>query len=398
MKWILRTLALIALVPILGFLWYYLGFGVLPETVGTVKINTLDLYEVEKNEDFEDKTFFLEFNYLKNTDGTGKQLFEGMFSTYMGIDTSNKFAKGFQIYADEITHTTKYIDDETSGFLGLESHTYWYKVLSNQEVYFYDQSYETEDKEPFTIANSLGLSDGHSFMVSAGETPMKLNFKQRSVIEANTFMSDKNIFGVPYNYCLEIDVNFFIYHQLQNIKSLDAGTHIVTLDLSNFFDCYLYNEDSMQYDKLTADTQFTYVQAKINVEDAGCQKREQSLFGMIANNQDDSTYSQSGLFWKTENNVTLTNTSFVNDSGYLTLDKTIASDLLKYEDIRVNIQITVDETIKGFSKECFSYLKDFYSLTMTSSEPVEIECYKYSIPDDVKITLKNVTLLEVANV
>lgn len=396
MKWILRTLALVALIPLFAFLWYYLGFGVLPETVGTVKVNTLDLYEFEKNEEFEDKTFFLELNYLNNKNGNGKELFEIMFSTYLGTDTTNIFSKGIQLFGEKFNFVPVYEDYQSFGFLGLEHKIAWYTIKPTQEIFFYDQSYETEDKEPFSIANSLGLSDGHSFMVSVNNTPLKLNFKGKEKLEQNTLDRMDN-FLVPTYCCLTIDTNFFIYHLLENVKSLDEGTHIVTLDLSTFFDCYLYNEETMQYDKLTADTQFTYIQAKINIENSGCVNDEQSMFKMIANNQDDTVKSESGLFWKTVNNITLTNESFENINGYLVLKTAVATKLLEYEDIRVKVNITLDDTIKGFDKDCFLYLEDLNSIKISSDKERTFEIFKYSIQDNVKIELDKVIIQEVEN-
>lgn len=401
MKWVLRTLGLIALVPICVWAWFYFGFGILPQTVGTVKINSLELYDKEETAT-EDSTFVLNINYYSNKNNTNKakQLFEIMFTTYLGNDTNNIFSKGIQIYGDDLQFGSKYLDHTTSGFLGQAEHTYWYKIVPEQQAYFYDQSYEGEEDEPFSIANSLGLSNDYSFMISVGTTPLKLNFKNQTRMEHNTISYSKPLWRKEYT-CLNIDVNYFIYHILQNTKSLDEGTHIVTLDLSNFFDCYLYNEETLQYDKLTADTEFTYIQAKINVNNDGCTTKNQSLFKKIANN-DETKYdesSSSSLFWKTINNVTLSNKDFdIDTNGYLTLKRDVANRLILFSDMRVKIEIQVDETTKGFSKNCFNYLKKIYSIELNSNTTRQFGIYKTTLSDDIIIILNNVELVEVLDV
>lgn len=405
MKWVLRTLGLIALVPICVWAWFYFGFGILPQTVGTVKINSLELYDKEETAT-EDSTFVLNINYYSNKNNTdkAKQLFEIMFTTYLGNDTNNIFSKGIQIYGDDLQFGTKFWETVETGFLGMASHTEWYKIVPEQKTFYYDQSYEGEEDEPFSIANSLGLSNDYSFMISVGTTPLKLNFKNQTRMEHNTFYDKSfgHIFGNKDFYsCFSIDVNYFIYHILQNTKSLDEGTHIVTLDLSNFFDCYLYNEETLQYDKLTADTEFTYIQAKINVNNDGCTTKNQSLFKKIANN-DETKYdesSSSSLFWKTINNVALSNKDFdIDSNGYLTLKRDVANRLILFSDIRVKIEIQVDETTKGFSKNCFNYLKKIYSIELNSNTARQFEVYKTTLSDDIIITLNNVELVEVSDV
>lgn len=398
MKWILRTIGVIALIPICIWAWYYFGFGVLPETVGTVKINSLDLYDKEETAT-EDATFVLNINYLrnssKNTDA--KQLFEIMFTTYLGNDTTNIFSKGIQLYGDEFTFDTKYIISEEKGFLGQAEHTFWYGIIPKQEIFYYDQSYEKENDEKFSIANSLGLSDNYSFIISVNETPLKLTFKNQTKMDHNTLSHTKPLWRHEYT-CLTIDVNYFIYHIWENIKSLDEGTHIVTLDLSNFFDCYLYNEETMQYDKLTADTQFVYVQAKINVNNDGCMTINQSLFKKIANN-DKTKYEELGndsLFWKTVNNINLTNNDFESDSlGMLTLKRDVSNKLMLFTDIRISVNIKVDEKTQGFSKSCFNYLKDIYKITLTSDITRQFKIYSTSLNENISIVTNNVELVEV---
>ena len=399
MKWVLRTLGLIALVPICVWAWFYFGFGILPQTVGSVKINSLELYDKEETAT-EDSTFVLNINYYSNKNNTdkAKQLFEIMFTTYLGNDTNNIFSKGIQIYGDDLQFGTKFIESIEKGFLGQSEHTYWYKIVPKQQAYYYDQSYEGEEDEPFSIANSLGLSNDYSFMISVGTTPLKLNFKNQIRMKHNTISYSKPLWREEYT-CLNIDVNYFIYHILQNTKSLDEGTHIVTLDLSNFFDCYLYNDETLQYDKLTADTEFTYIQAKINVNNDGCTTKNQSLFKKIANNDETDESSSSSLFWKTINNVTLSNKDFDIDlNGYLTLKRDVANRLILFLDIRVKIEIQVDETTKGFSKNCFNYLKKIYSIELNSNTTRQFGIYKTTLSDDIIITLNNVELVEVSDV
>ena len=399
-KYILYTLTCIALIPIFAFVWFYWGPGKddIPETVGTVEVSTLKSFK-ESDKPLEESTHIVEINYFNNKNQNGAELFEINFTSYMGNDTAKKFSKGIQVYSNEEL-MFRYKDlrtDETLGFLGaiLESVT-WREIYTNQLVTYYDTSYETATEESFSISNSIGLSQDGSFIISVGDTPAKMQFKYEERLEANKAEYSKTIFGSEFIDYYVIDEMFFLYHMLENTKSLNEGTHFVTLDVSPYFNISLYDEEAKQFTKLTADTQFTFLTAKININNDGCNTKSQSLFGMIAGN-DDSKYNentQTALFWKTLANINLTENQFeIRESTkygkLLTLKSDIRDRLNEFDDLRIKIVINADNC-DGLDTYCFDgFENSIYSIEVFASEQKS-----FYVLDDSSLDL-NVSNVEV---
>ena len=380
-KWVLYTLTFVMVIPIILFVWFYWGPGKekVPETVGTVEISNLKMFD-EDDKPLEDATHIVEINYFNNKNQNGTELFEINFTSYMGNDTSKKFSKGIQMYCgaedDDVLFRQKSIKtDESYGFLGaVKESVTWRKIFTNQIVTYYDTSYEKDSEEAFSISNSIGLSQDGTFVISVGDNLAKMEFKYEERLEANKIYYSKDIFGAEYFQYYTIDEMFFFFHVYQNTKSLNEGTHFLTMDFSPYFNIYLYDEETKQFTKLTADTQFTFLQAKINVNNDGCNTKKQSLFGMIAGN-DEGKYDENvetGLFWKTLANIELTENDFeIRDSSVygkvLTIKSDVKNRLNKFDDLRIKILINADKC-DGFDTYCFSDFENpIYSIELKAS-------------------------------
>lgn len=380
-----------AIIPICLFIWFFWGPGKenLPETVGTVEIDTLKAFEGEDTS-LEDSTHIVEINYYNNKNQNGAEMFEIKFSTYMGTDISKTFSKGVQIYnsgALEFKYKHKRTDTRYGFLFAIAQEYNWQNIVSNQLVSYYDISYEKETQEPFVISNSIGLSQDGAFIISIGDQLAKMNFKFEEMLDCNLINYNKTIFGSEFFTYAEIDEIFFLYHMLQNTKSLEEGTHFVKLDVSPYFNIALYNEESKQFDKITADTQFTFLRAKINVNNDGCNTKTQSMFGMIAGN-DESKYEENletDLFWKAVTNIQLTESDFdiresVNYGKLLTLKSDVRDYLNKFKNLRIRININADNC-DGLDSYCFAGFKKIYRIEINATNNKKFYILENVSPD-----------------
>lgn len=376
-KWVLYTLTFLAVIPILVFAWFFWGPGKddIPETVGTVEVSTLKVFE-EDDKPLEDATHVVEINYYNNKNKNGAELFEINFTSYMGNDISKKFSKGMQLYTETgivETYSESYKADAT-GFIGFGGSITFHNLNFVQDIYCYDTSYEKESEEAFSISNSVGLSQNGAFVISVGDIPAKMEFRGEAMLDAN-LKEQSNFLWLEHYHYYKIDEMFFLYHIYQNAKSLNEGTHFLKLDVSPYFNIFLYDETSKQFTKLTADINFTFLQAKININNDGCNTKTQSLFGMIAGN-DEGKYdenTETGLFWKAISNIELTENDFeIRDSSkygkVLTIKADIKDRLNKFDDLRIKLLINADNC-DGFDRYCFdSFKNSIYSIEIKASK------------------------------
>lgn len=418
--WLWRCVGILSVLAIAMFVWLYC-FVPHPQTVATTYVNSLSALDNE-NTPLEDATIVLDIQMLKNADNSGQELFELAFSSYQGTNTSAKYTKGVQVVGDFITnHYRSYKTVKNKTFFGLLTYFYLWHDISINNMYSYDISYDKD--QGVAYASPTSLNNDSIFVVSVGNGDnlqlAELRFRNQ-VVNSKYYLNEWAGFydGWFSNWeCYDlVSLNYMVNSIHKSVSSLDAGTHYLTFDLSEFFDIYLQDENG-QFNILTQDTRFTYVTAKVNVEDNGISTRNQSIFGMVAENNGSIVFDideSEKTFWKAQENITIgheclkTIYSAYYDGYILSIDNATITKLKGYKDLRIHLVVDLSkyENVIGFGSYGLNGL-DYYDITIlgngqtfqfmkNSLIDVKLNSIKYSstlnifIADDVNIELKAV--------
>ncbi len=412
-----RIIGILSVLVITCFIWLYF-FVPKPETISTTYVNSLTAFDGEDTA-LEDSTIVLDIQLMKNVDNSGEKLFEVAFTTYQGENTNEIFTKGVQVVGDFNTSVYKsYYKTKWSAIFGALSSFYCFYDISIDNVYSYDVSYD--EGQGIAYASPTALNNSSPFIVSVGSGEnirlAKLEFKNE-VIDNEHFMEkrfswENGYITNFYDYQL-VGLNYMLSAIYNSVNSLDVGTSYITFDLSEFFNVYIQDDDG-QYNILTQDTQFTYVTARVNVEDNGITTRTQSMFGMVAENDGSISFEiddSEKLFWQAYENVYIIDCFDTRESSYyngklLSINNETITKYKDYENLRIHLTIDLSKYenvigIDAFGLDGLNYYditiiggsQDFYfmsnSLTNTKvnniyhSDDVNVVIY-----DDVDVNVK----------
>lgn len=361
--WLIRIVGIVAIGFICFWAFFFFGFGKLPITVNSLVVGTL---ENPEEKPMEDATPFIEINYLKNTDGSGKPLFEAAFNSYATQSNTKIKQQGIQCYGGvlasdrELMQTEK--ENKNGWVIGIFKRYYEYYTRTISNKTFFDVS-TIEDKKN-VIASMNPVTSSTKFLLQvenadSKKTNIALKFRQKVRDEGLMFDAYESWLDSSYKYDYAGLDNFLV--KLQEVcDSADVGTTWQYLDLSLYLNAYYDLDGSGEYKDLTSDINLTYVLVKINVSNQGCQRDAQSLFGKIAreSNTWEFDVSDSAPFWKFENNVFLTNESFdvlptLNaDEFTISVKRSVIKKFAGEKDLRINVDIDVagfDKKVVGIS-------------------------------------------------
>ena len=344
--WVIRIVCSLFLIPIIIFIYCYF-FGQIPQTTGTTYAGALTLYDDDKP--LEDSTVILEANLYTNEQKNGQKLFELLFTTYKGTDTSNIYGKGMQAYYEPHIQSLKMVKEHSNGYSIFSTQKDWFYAMNIDNLYYYDLCVENDKKIAMSSPSPLSVDSG--LVIDIGGTLAMLQFKADTALDSN-FWKDSDILHMHIDDYYYIDPAYFFMTMYNSVISLEEGTHYVTVDLSDFFNVYLQDEDG-QFNKLTATHEFTFVTCKINVHNEGVTSTKQSMFGAFASQdaKEEIQNEPTSNFWNVENNYSLTINDFDNIGGYLKVKNDIVQMLSKFDRIRCNITIDLvnSQDIKGLA-------------------------------------------------
>lgn len=423
-KTIMWIISVICIIPMALALCCFL-FIDKPVTVGTVQVATLSAAD-DDGTALEDSTMFMEWNFYNNKNNNGKTLAEIAFTQYLSVSDAykkgdaNVHTYGYQLYdfdyntLENKPNFKNLFTYTTDGGHSLKINTIlfipftveyaeFHKLNLNSDVYAYEVSYMNKEATsvavPYTSNNK-----GFIASIKKGEevTPFRLALRNHDCRDKNYIDKYQSMWTTNFRY-YTIDMNFFIYQMLYSMASLDEGTYYLKLDLSDYFQCYLWDEDDKQFDKLTADVEYTFVTIKVNINNDGVTMQEQSMFGMVANNDGSVTFEAdtNTKYWKTYNNISLGMDDFKkreleNGDYYLYLPTEMIEDINSYENVRifVDLDLTDYEHCIGFDDFAF-YNLPIYKLNVTSSTKRNFEIKRYAFLNAPikEITNKNVKLI-----
>jgi len=409
-KGIMWTLSTISIVIIALFLWCYF-FVSKPQTVGVTFVSTLKTSS--EDVELEDSLPFIMINALTNKNENGKNLYEIQLNSYMGVSEAYKkedakiHSYGFQLYdinpsdlEGKLTSDLPYEEEVTDyvAFMPVKSN-YYYAFNFTSEIYAYELSYLNDKCESVAVPYSFN-EDSFIVAIKSGDSQIPLQLKYRGNYDGsvNYINSEKYLWFSWDNY-YKINSTFFIYNLLYTINSLEQGSHFITLDLSDYFECRLWNEETKQFDILTANTEYTWVTIKANVSDDGITTHNQSMFGMVAANDGSVTFDNDSTvkYWKVLNNIYLTIDNFekrkssVNDGSYLYLSADTIAEINSYSNNRIHVLISLSEEDKilGFDNYALHGL-EIYSCSITSSAQQDFILMPNCL-DETGLTISNIS-------
>ncbi len=310
-----RIVGVLSVLVITAFIWLYF-FVPRPQTISTNYISALTLYD-DEDTPLEDATIVSNINVYRNKDKTNnsQQLFEWSMTTYQGTNYTEKATKGIQIVGDyKATPYRSYRTVKDTRLWGQWKNFYLWYDIGIDNLYSYDISYDKDSNTGTAYASPTALNNNSVFVVSVGNGEeaklAQLRFRKQVL---NSKYYRQEWFGFYDNYLSNwseynlVSLNYTIGSIYKTISSLNEGTYYLTLDLAEFFDVYIADDDG-QFNIQTTDTQFTYVTCKVSVNDEGMTTRNQSMYGMVAQNDGSISFEydeEQKLYWQAHENITL---------------------------------------------------------------------------------------------
>lgn len=410
-----RFLGVMALVACVAWVWNYF-FVARPQTVGSTVVSSLESADTP----MEDATTFLNVNYWKNSDNSGKELLEVGFTSFANQTSTTTITQGLQCYDGVKTNGKSYeIYSRNMGY------TEFYRTLKKRYIttdvsniaYFDITQIDDEHSTAIISMSDAQTLDKSNFILNTHQkvtttqnnqevttekiTPISLKFKTNDSGLFTTSTYDWALFSYHTNeYYTYAGIDNFMLSMQESVKSLDAGTHYIYIDLSDWFGVYLYNPEKQDYSLQTADIQYTYVLMKVTVQNQGVTRDSQSMFGKIAQEDGSFDFSQSDStpFWKYINNYTITEEDFTlvdyNNGKMLVLDSELVDYLKNFRNLQVIIELDLDELQDVVALNAISLSDLHYKQIVIGSSTAREFTIKYGLNLNADIIVKaaNITL------
>lgn len=329
---------IVAIALVVNGMWVY--FFVFKGDKGfetTLTTVSADLSKV-KNVD-ETKTYPIQVNVYSNENKNGLKTVEINTTSYTSAEMESYTSSGLQL----INPTWKLEKFNVSRQLFAEKYAYAYRP----EV----KAYNTSDGVAYRATNALSRNDQVIFNI--GEDVFA--FKVRSYFEENDPLNVKTDRLVKFDQLLWAEY-FYDYDwamltkKLQEfVETLNYGDFEISLvDLADYVVLQKYDAETKQFKRLNNyDNYRNYFTIKVHHDKNGMTDCEQSLFKMV--NYDPYYFGQAEAsdYWKAVAEYELDlNKDFdvrETDSGkYITIKHDVAERLNKYSNIKVALNINLD--------------------------------------------------------
>lgn len=357
----------------------------------------------------EEKIYPIEINYFSNKNGNGVPLIEFKMSGY--TDTSlvfnentqtyeykDVYVNGLQFYSVDIKDN--FYDNKDDMFLNKQLAWILKKTYRIKNVnYFY-----SFNKSSFCSTESFTAEDG--FIIDLGGLVARLSGKGYLYDNSHEYIYDKDNFNAWKIY--KHDFNFFYHFIIQNVISgFNNGVNTYVLDLSEFFDIEIFNEEDGRFHNLSESSDLSiekvYLTCKVSKSDDGFVSSKQSLFGFYKN---DSDYgSNTSDYWKSLTDYTITERDLIytkiseNDNTYTAkLSDECINYLSKFSDMNIDLKIDLDSYyLSNRNIEIYALEKDFLQGLKVSNVSIISETqktiYLYETLDNLSLTNVNVEVL-----
>ncbi len=360
---ILTPILLCCLISIVWLCVYYLKGWNNNISLTTNYVDELNLI------DSEDPEYFIDIEYFSNENNNGIENFSAKLNYYTDtkMPTYNEdgtfaedkyyyssgiqFKKGFTFSQGcDVAYNTK-MYDRSKGW-------YQFYKVEPTNCYYYNIDNQTEDV--FRATNKLEDQnkwvydlDGQLCLIESCKTE---DLKSGSFIFKNRRVCD-------INYCL--------LELYRSVKSLDEGIHVVSFDLSRFFNIKMFNTNTGKFDvKATGDVEWTFVKVRVNKSNNGFVSAEQSIFSSYQGNPDWTLYElgETDDYWQVDNiyhlNLSQMTFDYIEGKNYLRLQTSTLEFLETFDNMQFYLDLDLDNIylnneelyIDGFSENAFGTL------------------------------------------
>lgn len=433
---ILSILASVISIILYGYIYF---FKPSKDVSYTYKVGTL------KGVEDKDLKFIFNMRYFRNKDNSGVECFEIRNNSFIDesqIDAEQKEIIGtgiqfvnpyFEIF-DDSSVTFNYTDETTDKYKNqgrivrsfvYAPQYYLYTTFANDTVltesnnfmtkkellkYIEDTgSWENEEVQAYCqgLISNLTLYQNHRLKVNLDDDLFEIKFKnefQFTSREHHLFGINDKVYGFQQtfmNLCLKL------YTALENHK--EGEDQVVLMELSDYFDFLMYDEESKTYKMMTEVQQEqltkikkyvnSYFAIKLDVYNYGLTKADESLFkcvkGLSSYNTSKNTNSSDYFVGQTRVVLTEKNFEFklidIQDKSkgyYITLKNDIKEYYSKIKDIILDIEINMSN-LERYSIKTFEIDKSKLNL----GDLRVFKFVKYKLDAD-----GNIQTLEVVNV
>ncbi len=349
----------------------------------------------------EDTKYFIDINYLSNSNNNGKESFETTLNYYTDTalpeqNEDGTFKTDKYVYSSGIQFDGGFqynVGGKTawgSAMYDVKGHYQFYTVEpTNCYYYNIDNTVDTA----FKSTNQLNNMNSWIYDLDGDLCQIK-SVRTESMGTTNFIFSERRVCNI--NYCL-----LTLY---ESVKTLEDGIHIITFDLSRFFNIYMYNTNTGKFDiSAKGGEEWTFVKVRINKDSNGLVDADQSMFKSFMGKPDWSLYDTTDSdYWQIDNvyNLTLKQLTFVYENGgyYLKVQDNVLSFLEGFDNMYFKLSLDLDKIylgsepleIQGFSKNAFGEL-ELAEISLTSESDRTFKVYDELLP----ITVTDNILLEV---
>lgn len=378
LKWYLPIFLICLALNLWGF--YYYMFLANNVSVTTSYVGKMAYTEEDK--------FFINVDYWSNENNNGVENFSVRLDYYTDTDIPQKQEDGS--YGKKYTYSTgvqfkngcnySYLCD-TNYF------TYAYTKYKLIDCYYYN----SDNDDSFYATNSL-KDMNHWVYDLKGQLCL---IEEKGSVQEDQALWVKQ--GTVY------DTSLLITELYKVVKSLDDGEQIITLDLSKYYNIYLYDTNAKKFDKGSPATTDNYVflNCYVNKSRDGLVSASQSMFGAYMGKTDWSLYDfESTNYWKAISDYDLTIedcTVLKHDDGYyLKLQSECIDYIKEFKNIYIRLTVDLDNIylvkdkleVKGLDKTAFGDAK-VNELVLKSATERTFKVYDNNLtivkPDNIKV-------------
>lgn len=332
-----------------------------------------------------DLKFIFNFRYFRNSDNSGKEMFEMRLNSFVDEETNEVYSTGIQLVSPSFNYAETKINDWISNYY--EQDVFfapYFQYNMYDDISYVAGSYTPEEIDKTEAINRCRfLFEKDFYTITVGQDIFKMTFKDEFEV-----IGYKQSFPLPFKKEIKRHNNFayFLAKMYEDIKYSKLGENqTVLFKFVDHFNFQLYDKETGQYgeilkegntlSKVTKHLQ-QYFAVKIDCYDYGVTKASESMFGCV-----NGTYNY--------------NTSDEN----LTEDYLIGYSIIKLNERHFEFAFDYDANtyyikLKDSIKDYYNELKNIafdISINMTLLNSLDV--YNFEISKD-KLNLGNAVVYQ----
>lgn len=288
----------------------------------------------------EDEKYFLNLEYFSNENGNGIENFGAWLDYYTDTAIPKQNEDGSYgakyTFSSGVQFKNGY---SSSGYIDTDGFTYSYDSRSMRNCQYYNT---TENGLSYSATNTLADMDKWVYDVDG----------QLCLVQEVGNVKESQVLWVKRGK--KYDTALMLYDMYNVVKSLPDGEQVITIDLSKYYNVYLY--DGKEFDTTnTTSENWVFVNVYVNKTSNGLVSAKQSHFNCYMGDADWSLYDiENEDYWqaKAEYNLSLSDFTFTYENGgyYLKLQTSCIEYLSLFKNMRFLVSLDLDNIYLGFDK------------------------------------------------